>query len=41
MDDRFDQSLWVTLLDCLDYIGAGNGESYTCARLCEINTISK
>src|SRR4029450_10437088 len=37
MDDRFDQSLWMTLLDCLNYVGAGSGESYAYARLREID----
>src|ERR1044072_2928357 len=37
MDDRFDQSLWMTVLDCLNYVGAGGGESHARARLCEID----
>jgi hypothetical protein len=37
MDDRFDQSLWMTLLDCLNDIGVGSGESYAYARLREID----
>src|SRR5437867_11302038 len=37
MDDRFDQSLWVALLDRLNYVGAGSRESYACPRLCEID----
>ena len=37
MDDRFDQSLGMTLSDRLNYVGVGGGESYACARFGEIN----
>jgi len=37
MDDRFDQSLWMTLFDCFNYVGVGGGESYAYARFREID----
>ena len=37
MDDRFDKCPRMTLSDCLDYVGVGGGESYACARFCEID----
>src|SRR5262249_19873678 len=37
MHDRFDQSLWMTMLDRLNNVRVGGGESYAYARLREID----